>query len=152
MSKVITLIGETTAKAGPGARFEYSGPAPECEGCKLKNVCHAKELVLHREYEVKAVRSVHHDCPADFFEGGMRVAEVEPVPILSTIPVSALRGTAITHAFEECHAICLFHKYCDTPALRQGQDCTIKQVLGPVECKVGRDLRYALLEPRKGKA
>jgi uncharacterized protein (UPF0179 family) len=150
MSRIVTLVGERSAK--PGARFEYLGMAPECEACKLRGVCHAKELMVRREYEVSAVRSIHHDCPADFFEGGMRVAEVEPVPVRTTIPVSALRGTGVTHSFEECHAVCLFHKFCDTPALKQGQDCTIKEVQGPVECKVGRELRYALVEPRKGKA
>lgn len=147
---VLTLVGERAAK--PGARFEYLGLAPECQPCKLRQVCHAAGLQVHREYEVRSVRGVHHECPADFFEGGMRVAEVEPVPVLGTIPASALRGNAVTHGFEECGAICLFHKYCDTPALKQGQDCAIKEVQGPVDCKVGRDLRFALLEPRKGKA
>jgi hypothetical protein len=41
---------------------------------------------------------------------------------------------------------------CDTPALPQGADCRIVEVQGPVECKAGRDLRFALLEPRRGKA
>jgi uncharacterized protein (UPF0179 family) len=147
---IVTLVGEAQAK--PGARFEYLGLAPECEPCRLRAVCHAKELSLHREYEVKAVRGVHHECPAGFFEGGMRVAEVGPVPVRSTIPASALRGTGVTHAFEECGAACLFRRLCDTPALPAGADCTIKEVQGPVACKVGRDLRFALLEPRRGKA
>lgn len=146
---MLTLVGERSAK--PGARFEYLGLAPECAGCKLKPVCHAPGLQAHREYEVASVRGVHHDCPADFFEGGLRVAEVLPVPVRATIPASALRGNAVTHAFEECGAVCLFKKYCNTAALPQGADCAIKKVEGPVECKAGRDLRFALLEPRRGK-
>jgi len=147
---ILTLVGESAAK--PGARFEYGGMVPECAGCKLKTVCHAKELQAHREYEVKTVRNVHHECPAGFFDGGLRVAEVQAVPIRGTIPVSAMRGTAVTHAFDECGAVCLFRKYCDTPALPSGADCTIKEVQGPVDCKVGRELRFALLERRLGKA
>lgn len=147
---IVTLVGEATAKAG--ARFAYLGPAPECDGCKLRAVCHAKELAVHREYEVAAVRDVRHECPAGFFEGGMRVAEVRAVPVMGTIPASAVRGSAVTHAFEECGAVCLFRRFCDAPALPEGADCAIKEIQGPVDCKVGRDLRFALLEPRRGKA
>jgi uncharacterized protein (UPF0179 family) len=147
---VLTLVGASAAKTG--ARFEYLGMAPECHGCKLKQVCHAPGLAPHREYEVRSVRDVRHACPADFFEGGMRVAEVQALPVRGTIPASALRGNAVTHAFEECGAVCLFKRFCNTPALAPGADCAIKAIQEPVECKVGRDLRFALLEPRRGKA
>lgn len=147
---VLTLVGERMAK--DGATFEYLGKVAACEPCKLKQVCHAKGLVKHRAYEVVAVRGVNHPCPADFFDGGLRVAEVRALPVASTIPASAVRGTAVTHAFEECGAACLFRKLCDTPALAQGTDCRIVEVQGPVACRVGRDLRFASLEPRRGKA
>lgn len=146
----ITLVGERSAKVG--ATFEYLGMAPACAPCKLKAVCHAKGLVLHRVYQVKGVRDVHHACPADFFDGGLRVAEVVPLPVEGTIPVSALRGSAVTHAFEECGEVCLFRKLCDTPALAKGADCRIVKVGEAVPCKAGRDLRFASLEPRFGKA
>lgn len=145
----ITLVGERAAR--PGATFEYLGLAPECAPCKLKPVCHAKDLVKHRTYQVVSVREVHHECPADFFEGGLRVAEVKPMPVEGTIPASALRGTAVTHRFEECGAVCLWRRFCDTPALAPGTDCRMVEVRGPVDCKVGRDLRFATLEPRLGK-
>jgi uncharacterized protein (UPF0179 family) len=147
---VVTLVGQAGAKVG--ATFEYLGLAPACEPCKLKQVCHAPGLQKHRAYRVVEVRKVRHACPADFFEGGMRVAEVEPLPIAATIPASALRGTGVTHTFEECGAVCLYRKLCDTPALAQGTDCRMVEVAGPVDCKVGRDLRFASLEPRRGKA
>lgn len=143
-------MGEAAAREG--ATFEYLGMAPGCAPCKLKQVCHAKELVKHRVYRVAKVRDVHHECPAGFFDGGMRVAEVAPLPVEGTIPAAALRGTAVTHAFDECGAVCLFRRLCDTPALPAGTDCRIVEVGGPVACKVGRDLRFAKLEPRLGKA
>lgn len=147
----VTLVGELSAK--DGATFEYLGMAPACESCKLRAVCHPATLHKHRTYRVVSVRKVHHACPADFFEGGMRVAEVEAMPAESTISAStAARSTAVTHTFEECGAICLFKKFCNTPAIPQGTDCKIVQVQGPVDCKVGRDLRFATLEPRRGKA
>lgn len=146
----MTLVGEAVAK--PGATFEYLGLAAACEPCKLRQVCHAPAMQPHRAYKVVEVRKVRHPCPADFFEGGLRVAEVEPLPVEATIPASALRGTGVTHAFEECGAVCLFRRLCDTPALGQGTDCRMVEVRGPVDCKVGRDLRFASLEPRRGKA
>lgn len=147
---MLTLVAAGLAKEG--ARFEYLGMAPECAPCKLKQVCHPAALKAHREYRVTKVREVRHPCPADFFEGGLRVAEVEPLPVEGTIPASALRGNAITHRFEECGAACLFRRLCDAPALAPGQDCRIVRVGEPVDCKVGRDLRFATLEPRLGKA
>jgi hypothetical protein len=147
----VTLVGERAAKEG--ATFEYLGMAPECESCKLRAVCHPATLHKHRLYRVIGVRKVQHACPADFFEGGMRVAEVEVLPVPSTIAAStAARSTAVTHTFEECGAVCLFRRLCDTPALAHGADCRIVEVQGSVDCKVGRDLRFALLEPRRGKA
>lgn len=147
---MLTLVGERFAR--PGATFEYLGPVPACAPCKLKPVCHNKELQAHRAYEVVAARDVHHPCPADFFDGGMRVAEVKPLPVEGTIPASAVRGTAVTHRFEECGAACLFRRHCDTPALPPGTDCAIAGVGEPVACKVGRELRFARLEPRRGRS
>lgn len=146
---VVTLVGERSAREG--ASFEYLGMAPECEPCKLRSVCHAPALKRHRSYEVIAVRAVHHECPAGFFEGGMRVVQVRPLPVAATISASALRGTGVMHKFEECGAVCLFRKFCDTPALAPGTDCRIVSVGEAVDCKVGRDLRFAKLEPVRGR-
>lgn len=148
---MLTLVGERFARGG--ATFEYLGPAPACAPCKLKGVCHPAAMRPHESFRVVAVRDVHHACPADFFDGGLRVAEVERMPVAATIPTAtAARSTAVTHAFEDCGAVCLFRRLCDTPALPQGADCRIVEVQGAVDCKAGRDLRFALLEPRRGKA
>lgn len=141
----MTLVGEEWAK--PGVQFEYAGLAPECESCKLRKVCH--DLEPGMRYRITATRDVHHDCPAGFFEGGLRVASVEPVPIPATIPLSARRGTATTHSFEECGAACLYKKFCKPAGVPNGTKCRIVEVGEPVTCYVGRELLFAKLVPEK---
>ena len=144
---VLTLVGERFAKEG--ATFEYVGPAPACAPCKLKQVCHPAALLPHRPYQVTAVRAVRHPCPAGFFDGGLRVAEVAPLPVETTIPAAAARGTGVTHHFDDCGAVCLFRRLCDTPALKEGADARIVAVGDVVPCKAGRDLRFATVEPQR---
>jgi len=139
----LTLVGEAFAK--PGVEFTYVGTQPECAGCRLKTVCH--DLAANRPYRVAKVRDVHHECPAGFFEGGMRLVEVEPVTPRGVIPESALKGVGITQRFEECGAICLYKRFCRPAAVPEGTMCTIESVGEKVECKVGRELRFARLKP-----
>lgn len=141
----LTLVGEAFAK--PGTEFAYLGLQPECEGCKLRAVCH--DLKPAGRYRVAAVRDKRHECPADFFEGGMRLVEVEEVAIPGSVPLAATKGTGWTQHFEECGAVCLFKKFCKPAAIPEGTACAIESVGEKVQCKVGRELRFARLRPAR---
>ncbi len=143
----LTVVGENLAKAG--LAFTYVGETdPGCKACKLYKVCHG-DLKSERTYTITAVRPVQHDV-CHVFEGKVQLVEVEakPAPVRITIPIAATRGTATSKHWEECGASCLLKKYCNAPALKEGQSAKITKVEGDVDCLVGRKLKYALVEPQ----
>lgn len=117
-----------------------------CASCKLHKVCH--DLEPHRPYRVTAVRPMQHKAVCSVFEGDVvRVAEVEPLPLKVAIPVTALRGTGWSKRWYECGAACPYKRQCDPPALADGDMAAIVGVGGKVTCKVGRELRFAVVKP-----
>lgn len=142
----LTVLGETLARKG--LAFRYEGETdPGCASCKLRKVCHGG-LKTGREYVVKDVRPVKHDC-CHVFEGKVQVVEVEPkpLPVRVAIPVTALRGTGVSKQWEECGAVCLLKRHCNPAALPPGVTAKIEKVEGDVPCLVGRKLRFALVSP-----
>lgn len=142
-------MGEALARVG--AQFVYEGETDAaCARCKLRKACH--DLDPHRPYRVTAVRDVRHKGVCTVFDGdAVRVAEVEPVPLRVTVPVAALRGTGYSKRWDECGAACPFKSYCNPAALAHGEMASIVDVGEPVDCKVGRELRFARVAPQAWK-
>ncbi len=140
----LTVVGERLAREG--ATFRYEGWLPACEGCKVRKVCH--QLEEGRHYAVTEVRDVKHDV-CDVFDGLVQVVEVEEAPIPLNVPASALRGTGRDHAWDPCGVPCPYKEHCDPPGLEAGTNVRFVDVEEDeaVDCKVGRDLRLARVEP-----
>lgn len=142
----LTVLGEKLAK--PGLVFRYAGETdPGCAGCRLHKVCHGS-LKAGRDYTVKAVRDVKHDC-CHVFDGKVQVVEVDPkpLPVRMTIPVTALRGTGVSKHWDECGAVCLLKRHCNPAGLPAGVTAQIEKVEGDVTCLAGRKLKFALVRP-----
>ncbi|HTX43688.1 MAG TPA: UPF0179 family protein [Methanocella sp.] len=130
----ITLIGSRLAK--PGAQFIFRGPAPECEACKLKNVC--LNLTKNKKYQVVAVRNGNeHDCN---LHASVRAVEVIPCPIIVSIESrKAFNGSKIVYEEPKCETTCLAYVMCHPQGLVSGDKYTIAEVLGdgPGACPKG---------------
>lgn len=142
----LTVVGQNLARKG--LTFRYEGETdPGCVKCKLHKVCHGN-LQPGREYAIKDVRPVTHDC-CHVFEGKVQVVEVDPtpLPVRVAIPVTALRGTGVSKHWDECGASCLLKRHCNPAALKDGETARILKVEGDVPCLVGRKLKFALVDP-----
>lgn len=143
----LTVIREAYAKVGQ--EFTYLGENdPDCAPCKLRKAC--QNLEVHRRYRVRAVRPVKHDV-CTVFDGLVQVVEVEPLPHrIAVTAAAAARGTGVTRHFEECGASCVYKANCASAAIPEGTKARFVAIEGPVTCKVGRDLRFALVEREAG--
>ena len=134
----ITLIGSRLAK--PGVQFIFRGPAPECDKCKLKNVC--LNLTKNKKYQVVAVRNGNeHDCS---LHAGVRAVEVTPCPIIVSIESrKAFNGSKIVYEEPKCEAACPSYVVCHPQGLVNGDKYTIAEVLGegPGACLKGLTLK-----------
>jgi uncharacterized protein (UPF0179 family) len=139
-STQITLIG--TKLATIGMEFTFNGPTPECESCKLRNTC--INLEPKRRYRVLGVRGdLIHECP--IHEAGVRAVEVAESPIIAAIDArKAFPGSKIVFEAARCdYADCSMYEICHPAGLRDGERCTIVEVVGeaPEECPRGNVLK-----------
>jgi uncharacterized protein (UPF0179 family) len=139
-STQITLIG--TKLATIGLEFTFNGPTPECESCKLRNTC--INLEPERRYRVLGIRGdLIHECP--IHEAGVRAVEVAESPIIAAIDArKAFPGSKIVFEPTRCdHADCSMYEICHPAGLREGERCTIVEVVGeaPEECPRGNVLK-----------
>jgi uncharacterized protein (UPF0179 family) len=139
-STQITLIG--TKLATIGMEFTFNGPTPECESCKLRNTC--INLEPNRRYRVMGVRGeLIHECP--IHEAGVRAVEVAESPIIAAIDArKAFPGSKIVFEPARCdQADCSMYEICHPAGLREGERCTIVEVVGeaPEECPRGNVLK-----------
>jgi uncharacterized protein (UPF0179 family) len=132
----ITLISVPQAKEGE--RFYYLGPQPECDSCKLKNVC--VNLEQGSMYEITAVREQTHDCALN--EDKVRVVEVDKTAQNSAVPKkSAIEGGIITFKEPECKKMdCRNYRICHPYALENGKKYKIIDVKGSADCPIYADL------------
>jgi len=134
----ITLIGTRLAK--PGVQFIFRGPAPECEKCKLKNVC--LNLTRNKKYQVVAVRNGNeHDCN---LHASVRAVEVTPCPIIVSIESrKAFNGSKIVYEEPKCETTCASYSLCHPQGLVSGDKYTIAEVLDEVPgvCQKGLTLK-----------
>ncbi|MBX8639258.1 MAG: UPF0179 family protein [Thermoplasmata archaeon] len=133
----ITLIGEHIAREG-GA-FIFNGPSPECRDCRLKVACLNLEPGQH--YRVVEVRSKHHDDCA-IHEGGVRVVRVEEITHrIAVRRKQVVEGSVIVPDRRSCNFVGCPSYRCCFPQGVQKQKFKIIRDLGPVECRIGEELR-----------
>jgi hypothetical protein len=140
----ITLIG--TKLATIGMEFIFNGPTPECEACKIRNTC--MNLEPGRRYRVLGMRGdLLHECP--IHEEGVRAVEVTESPIIAALDARrAFAGSKII--FEPFHCdehSCRMYEICHPIGLKEGDRCTIVEVVGesPEKCPRGHVLKLVEL-------
>lgn len=140
---LVTVVGESQCRKG--FEFVFGGPLADCRDCKVKNVCF--HLEQNKWYKVTEVRDVHHECR--IHEGGVRVVEVEKIPIQAAIPTkSAVEGSMITFEESDCDVVgCPSFRLCRPYGPGEGTRYQIVKVLGDeIACSKGRALKLVLLD------
>ncbi|HUV60999.1 MAG TPA: UPF0179 family protein [Thermoplasmata archaeon] len=140
---LVTVVGKMQCKVG--FEFVFGGPLAECRDCKVRNVCfHLEE---NRRYRVRSIREVQHECR--IHEDGVRVVEVEKIPMRAMIPAkAALEGAMLTFEEIECKYLrCPNYRLCKPLGALEGMRFKISSVeSGDVQCEKGEHLRTILLE------
>jgi uncharacterized protein (UPF0179 family) len=140
---LVTVVGKMQCKVG--FEFVFGGPLAECRDCKVRNVCfHLEE---NRRYRVRSIREVQHECK--IHEDGVRVVEVEKIPMRAMIPAkAALEGAMLTFEEIECRNLrCPNYRLCKPLGALEGMRFKISSVeSGDVQCEKGEQLRAVLLE------
>jgi uncharacterized protein (UPF0179 family) len=139
---LVTVVGKLQCKEG--FEFVFGGPLAECRDCKVRNVCfHLEE---NRRYRVRSIREVQHDCR--IHEEGVRVVEVEKIPIEAAVPAkAALEGSMLTFEENECRNLgCPHYTRCRPLGASRGMRFRIASVQGDVSCPRGIPLKTVLLE------
>jgi len=139
---LVTVVGKLQCKEG--FEFVFGGPLAECRDCKVRNVCfHLEE---NRRYRVKGIREVQHECR--IHEEGVRVVEVEKIPIRAAVPAkAALEGSMLTFEANECKNLgCPHYTLCRPLGASEGMRFKIVSVEGDMDCVRGIPLKTVLLE------
>jgi len=132
---IVTLVGERVAKKGN--EFIYLGPSPECKNCKLKTVCF--NLKRFRRYRIVGIRNKRHSC--NQHDGGVRVVEVEELPIVSSLEGKIKEGSKTKVKIIDCKRLdCENYDICHNPAVEENRDYKISKVIGEMNCKIGKKL------------
>jgi hypothetical protein len=134
VERIVTLVGTKLTKEGD--EFVFLGESKKCEGCKLKNSC--MNLEVGRRYRIEKVRDeIKHDC--FIHEDGVCVVEVVEPPIKATIEArKALKGSKIVFEPIDCEEKnCEVFDFCHPLGLKEGDRCTICEVIGNAsgDCK-----------------
>lgn len=136
----ITIVGLKQAKRG--FTFIHEGPLKECEACSLFRVC-MTNLEPRRVYEV--VEVLEKVFPCNFHEDGARIVRVlEPDLKVAIESRYAFPQGIITFKPQECEEIlCQNYDICVPRGLREGDRGKILEVIGQVQCRLGRPLLLA---------
>jgi uncharacterized protein (UPF0179 family) len=139
----VSLIGKTLAKEGQV--FTYLGPAPECEPCKLANICQGLEK--GKRYKVAKVRKKEHKCPIHDLETVVAV-EVEEMPIEVSVPSKkAMEAAVITLDGKSCPIMwCPNNPLCRREAFPKGTKVALVSVHEELECPKGLKLKRTVVE------
>ena len=130
----ITLVGKAIAKEG--SEFYYIGSAEECDGCKLRNVCH--NLEAGTRFRVTSVRGQEHACVLLEDEPVVAV-EVEKTVTPAILPKKGLlEGITITYSVSKCDEIgCPNYGLCHPVGKTEGSKYTVAKMGKDVECPRG---------------
>lgn len=130
----ITLVGKAIAKEG--SEFYYIGPAEECDGCKLRNVCH--NLEEGTRFRVTSVRGQEHAC-ALLEDEPVVAVEVEKTTTPAILPKKGLlEGITITYSVSKCDEIgCPNYGLCHPVGKTEGSKYSVARMGNDVECPRG---------------
>lgn len=130
----ITLVGKAIAKKG--SEFYYIGPAEECDGCKLRNVCH--NLEEGTRYRVTSVRGQEHAC-ALLDDEPVVAVEVEKIATPAILPKKGLlEGITITYSVSKCDEIgCPNYGLCHPVGKTEGSKYSVARMGKDVDCPRG---------------
>ena len=130
----ITLVGKAIAKEG--SEFYYIGPAEECDGCKLRNVCH--NLEEGTRFRVTSVRGQEHAC-ALLEDEPVVAVEVEKTTTPAILPKKGLlEGITITYSVSKCDEIgCPNYGLCHPVGKTEGSKYSVARMGKDVECPRG---------------
>jgi len=140
---LVTVVGEHQCRKG--LEFVFVGPVADCRDCKVRNVCF--HLEPNRRYRITEVREVHHECK--IHEDGVRVVEVERIPVKAAIPSrSAIEGSMLSFEESDCDRLgCQNYRLCAPIGVSEGLRFRVASVEGEeVKCPLGKSLRAVLLE------
>ncbi|RXE57197.1 hypothetical protein ABH15_03530 [Methanoculleus taiwanensis] len=141
----VTLIGSVLAK--PGLEFVYEGPAEECEGCKMRKVCH--NLQPGKKYRIVEVRpTTKHDCPVHL--DSVNAVEVIESPIIALIGADmAIVNSKVQYEFPCTRTGCRNFLLCHPDGIIEGEKYIVGEVLGsaPEICERGKTLKRVELRP-----
>ena len=130
----ITLVGKAIAKEG--SEFYYIGPTEECDGCKLRNVCH--NLEEGTRFRVTSVRGQEHAC-ALLEDEPVVAVEVEKTTTPAILPKKGLlEGITITYSVSKCDEIgCPNYGLCHPVGKTEGSKYSVARMGNDVECPRG---------------
>lgn len=127
------MVPEEIAEVG--RTFDYLGPDPLCENCKVRMICF--NLEEGARYRITFLRPTFHDCEAA--EGRVRVAEVERVPREACVDAKgAMEGATVTFNRPECeHIGCPHYRECHPEGIADGAKVTIVSMGKKADCRLG---------------
>ncbi len=79
-------------------------------------------------------------------DGGVRVVEVEELPIVAAVNKDARLGSKVKIETMDCmHLDCENYELCHNPAIQENKSYKILKILEPINCLDGRSLVKAEL-------
>ncbi len=146
--RIVTLIGARLANVGEEFIFLGVSNSEKCEGCKLKKSC-AANLEVGRKYRIEHVRpEIKHDCY--IHEEGVHVVEIIEPPVKVAIDSKyALKGAKIVFKPVDCEGTDYeLFDLCHPSGLKEGDRCTILDVIGnvPSKYKKGQGLKLVAVK------
>lgn len=136
---IVTLVSSLVAREG--YVFQFSGPAPECEGCPFRKVC-VDKLKPGHVYRVVKVLGIKNKCR---LTGSVTTVEVEESPVKAAVPSRlAVEGMVIRFSKVQCdRRDCLYYGICRQKLLPEAGKVKIVGVGKKIRCPRGLRLREA---------
>ena len=141
----ITLVGKTLAREG--VEFVYQGEVRECEGCRLRKVCH--NLQPHRRYRIVGIRTTTlHTCHVHI--DGAYTVEVVEAEIPAAVPAErAILNSTVTYEAGCTQSDCANFDLCNPEGIISGDGYRIASIDGEtvISCELGKRMKRVLLSP-----
>lgn len=139
----LTIVSETWAR--PGGTYHVGVACEVAADCPVSKLCQNQQP--GRRYRVVKVRPAHHSV-CSVFEGGARVVEVEPMPVVASMPAARLKGTMAVWEAPVCtKRWCPNWDTCFNPAMETGRKYAVASEPVRMDCPMGHDLRRVTVEP-----
>lgn len=141
----ITLIGKALAREG--TEFVYRGEVHECEGCRVRKVCH--NLLPNRRYRIVSVRTTTlHSCHVHM--DGAYTVEVVEAPIPAAVSAErAILNSTITYEAGCTQSDCVNFELCNPEGIAPGLGYRIAEIenVGFISCELGKRMKRVVLSP-----